>query len=68
MARLGLEQGCLGTTSAGNTGQEIPGNTVREIRDRPVNTGKYIKKKKRKEKKTLFEYFFFFSYKKELRR
>ena len=26
-----------------NTKREIPGNTVREIRDRPVNTGKYGK-------------------------
>ena len=36
-------QGCLGNTSAGNTGREIPGNTVQEIRDRLVNTGKYNK-------------------------
>ena len=39
-----LYQGCLGNTSAGNTGREILGNTVREIRDRPLNTGKYLKK------------------------
>ena len=41
----GCHQVCLGNTRAGNTGREIPGNTVREIRDRPVNTGKYIRKK-----------------------
>ena len=38
-------QGCLGNTSVGNTIREIPGNTIREIRDRPVITGKYKKKK-----------------------
>ena len=32
-------------TNGGNIRQEIPGNNVREIRDRPVNTGKYKKKK-----------------------
>ena len=39
------EQGCPGNTRAGNTGREIPRNTVRDIRDRPDNTGKYRKKK-----------------------
>ena len=32
---VSLFQGCLGNTSSGNT--------IREIRDRPVNTGKYKK-------------------------
>ena len=36
-------QGCPGNSRAGNTGREIPGDTVREIRDYPVNTGKYGK-------------------------
>ena len=40
-------QGCLGNTSAGNTRREIPGNTIQEIRDRPV-IQEILKKKKKK--------------------
>ena len=43
--------GLSGKTSVGNPRWEILGNTVREIRDCPVNTGKY--------RKTLLNGYFF---------
>ena len=37
-------QGCPGNTRVANTGRKILGNTDREMRDCPVNTGKLEKK------------------------